>query len=105
MALSRRYHPEHPEGESCMFGLDFTPVLAPGVDDQSGNLAIFTNEAAPVPADADWTVSPVEVTGGVVHAVLSGGKPGVDYRLVWTATDSDGNVWPRTALVLCAPTS
>jgi hypothetical protein len=105
VTLSRRYHPEHPEGETCRFGLDFTPVLAPGTDVSRGTLAIFTNEAVPMPADDDWTVSDLAVEGGIVYAMLSGGRAGQDYQLVWTAFDTDGNVWPRVALVLCAPTS
>ena len=105
MTLSRRYHPEHPEGETCRFGLDFTPVLAPGADVSRGTLAIFTNEAVPMPADADWTVGDIQVDGGVVHAILGGGRAGTDYQLVWTAFDTEGNVFPRTALVLVAPTS
>jgi hypothetical protein len=36
---------------------------------------------------------------------LTGGVSGTDYQIKWTATDSAGNVWPRTALVLCADTS
>jgi hypothetical protein len=105
MGLSRRYEPEHPAGESCAFGMDFSPLLAPGSGIVSGSLKIFTNTAVPADASFDWRVGPVEVLGRSVYAVLAGGVQGQDYQLVWTATDSDGNVWPRTTLVLCAPTS
>jgi hypothetical protein len=105
MGLSRRYEPEHPAGEKCGFGMDFSPLLAPGSGIVSGSLRIFTNTAVPANAANDWTMGPVTVLGPAVYAVLAGGVSGQDYQLVWTATDSDGNVWPRTALVLCAPTS
>ena len=105
MPLSRRYRPEHPPGESCRFGLDYSFILPVGVGIEQGTLAIFTNTATPVPADGDWSIGAVEVRGRAIYAMLSGGVPGVDYRLVWTAIDSFGNVWPRTALILCADTS
>lgn len=105
MALSRRYSPEHPPGESCVFGLDFSAVIPPGVGVTSGTLAIMTNTAVPADASANWTVGPVEVRGRVLYATLKGGVAGTDYQLLWTAIDSDGHVWPRTALCLCAPTS
>jgi len=105
MPVSRRYSPEHPPGERCRFGLDFSFVVPPGVGIVSGTVAIFTNTASPQPADADWTIGPVEVTGRTLSAELGGGIEGKDYQVRWTATDSDGNVWPRTCLVLCAPTS
>jgi hypothetical protein len=85
--------------------MDFSPILAPGVGIAKGTLAILTNTAALMPADGDWTVGPVQIYGRAVYATLSGGQAGVDYQLVWTVTDTDGNVFPRTALVLCAPTS
>ena len=33
------------------------------------------------------------------------GVDGKDYQLRWSATDTSGNVFPRTALLLCAQTS
>jgi hypothetical protein len=105
MPLSRRYRPEHPPGESCSFGLDYSFVIPVGVGVEQGTLAIFTNAATPVPADADWQKGPVMVRGRAIYAMLSGGVPGRDYQLKWTAVDSQGNVWPRTCLVLCADTS
>lgn len=105
MPLSRRYSPEHPPGESCAFGLDFSPIIPVGVGLSSGALAIFTNTAAPVDASADWTIGAVTVQGRALYAVLSGGVAGTDYKLLWTATDTMGNIWPRSCLVLCAETS
>ena len=105
MALSRRYTPEHPPGESCLFGLDYSFVIPPGVGIASGALSIFTNTAPPVAADTDWTKGTVTVQGRTVYAQLSGGVEGKDYQLRWSATDTAGNVFPRTTLVLCAQTS
>ena len=105
MAISRRYTPEHPPAEVCFFGLDFSYLIPPGVGIASGSLSIFTNTVAPVAADADWTKGPIQIYGRSLYASLGGGVEGTDYQLRWLATDTDGNVWPRTALVLCAQTS
>ena len=105
MPLSRRFSPEHPPGEDCAFGLDFSFVIPPGVGIQSGTLAILTNTAAPADASADWTIGPVLVRGRALYAMLSGGVAGTDYQLKFTAFDMAGNKWPRVALVLCADTS
>lgn len=105
MALSRRYTPEHPPGETCMFGLDYSFVIPPGVGIALGTLSIYTNTATPVAADGDWTKGPVTVRGRAVYALLSGGIEGKDYQLRWSATDTAGNTFPRTTLCLCAQTS
>ena len=105
MPISRRYYPEHPPGENCSFGLDYSFVVPVGVGIESGTLAIQTNTAAPVDATADWTIGAVTVRGRAIYATLSGGVSGTDYQLKWTAYDSQGNAWPRTTLVLCAETS
>ena len=105
MPLSRRYSPEHPPGESCSFGLDFSSILPVGVGLESGALAILTNTAAPADASDDWQIGAVTVRGRAVYAMLSGGVSGKDYQFRWTANDTAGNVWARTALVLCAETS
>jgi hypothetical protein len=105
MPISRRYSPEHPPGESCSFGLDYSYVVPVGVGVESGTLSIFTNVANPVPADSDWQKGPVTIRGRAIYANLAGGVAGVDYQLKWTATDTQGNVWPRTTLLLCADTS
>lgn len=105
MPLSRRYTPEHPSDEVCMFGLDYSFVIPPGVGIASGTLLIFTNTVPPVAADGDWTIGPVTVRGRAVYAQLSGGIEGEDYQLRWSVTDTAGNVFPRTTLILCAQTS
>ncbi|HEX8827423.1 MAG TPA: hypothetical protein VF778_04855, partial [Xanthobacteraceae bacterium] len=69
-----------------------------------GALAILTNVVPPV-ASSDFTVGTVTIRGRVLYASLSGGVDGTDYQLRWTATDTDGNVFTRTGLVLCAETS
>jgi hypothetical protein len=105
MPLSRRFTPEHPPGENCSFGIDFSFVIPLGNSIVSGALAILTNTAAPVDASADWTIGPVVVRGRALYAMLAGGVAGTDYQLKFTAVDTAGNTWPRTALVLCADTS
>ena len=103
---AKRYQPDHPSSEVCYFGFDFSPMIPYGEGIVSGTLAFFTNVANPVAADADWTViSPPEVRGRAIYALLTGGVVGTDYQLRWSATDTAGSVWPRTALVLCALTS
>jgi|SRR5215472_12676623 len=105
MPLSRRYSPEHPPGESCPFGLDFSPLIPPGVGISIAALAIFTNTATPVDASADWTIGPVQIFDRTVYCQLGGGVEGKDYQLRWTVTDTNANTWSRTALILCAQTS
>jgi hypothetical protein len=105
MPLTRRYTPEHPPGESCNFGLDYSFVLPKGVGITAGSLSIWSNTVAPAPADSDWTAGPVAIQGRVIYATLTGGIEGKDYQLRWNCTDSRGNTWPRTTLVLCAQTS
>lgn len=105
MPLSRRYSPEHPPGESCPFGMDYSFILPPGVGITGGSVSIWTNTAIPADASADWVIGPVQVRARAIYANLSGGVDGRDYQVRWVATDTAGNTWPRTALVLCALTS
>jgi hypothetical protein len=105
MPISRRYSPEAAPGETCVYGLDFAPVIPPGVGIAAGKLSIFTNVSPPAAADADWTASAVTWIDRTLYATLSGGKTGTDYILTWTATDTQGNIWPRSSLLLVAPTS
>lgn len=104
MPMSRRYSPEHAPGESCNIGLDYSWLVPPGVGLTGGSLSIYTNTANPVPS-ADLSVGPVTIRGRTVYARISGGVEGKDYQLRWSATDTEGNVWPRTCLLLCAQTS
>lgn len=114
MPLSRRYSPEWAPGERAMIGMDFAAIIPPGVGVSSGSLFIETNSAQPQNAMADWKANfdpaapgfiLAEVRGRTVYVQLTGGVAGTDYRLTWTVIDTDGNEWPRTALLLCAPTS
>lgn len=103
MALGNRYFPPHPPGESCRFFLDYSPILPLGVVISDGDLDIVTN-TNPVQAQSDWTQGDIEIFGRRVYCQCSGGVEGTDYQLRWTVTDSLGNTWPRTTLVLCAET-
>jgi hypothetical protein len=105
MPISRRYTPEHPPGEFCTFGMDYSFVLPPGIGIASGTLDIFRNTNPPVEAAGEWTLQPVQIRGRAIYCAIYGGTEGVDYQLRWTATDTAGNIWPRVALVLCAQTS
>jgi hypothetical protein len=105
LPVTRRYTPEHAPGETCSFGLDYSFIVPVGVGLEYGALGIWTNANPSVDVTDTWTVGPVEVRGRAIYATLSGGVNGVDYLLKWTATDTQGNVWPRTTLVLCAETS
>lgn len=104
MPISRRYSPEHPPGESCNFGLDYSFIIPPGIGIVSGTCAVWTNTYAPT-TSTDWTIGAVSVQGRSIYALLTGGVEGTDYQIRWSATDTAGNVWPRTCLVLCAQTS
>jgi hypothetical protein len=105
MPISRRYTPEHPPGESCLFGLDYSFVIPPAVGIAGGSVSIWRNIVPPEPADGDWQIGPVNVRGRAVYARLAGGVDGRDYQIRWVAQDTDGNIWPRVCLVLCAHTS
>jgi hypothetical protein len=113
MPMSRRYTPEKPPGEICLFGMDYSFVLPPGVGISSGTVAIETNTVPPQYA-LDWTIAgapsasaavPAQVDGRALYAMLGGGTVGKDYLIHWVAYDTLGQVWPRTALVLVAQTS
>lgn len=104
MAISNRYDPPHPPGETCNFALDFSPVIPLGVGIQSANLTILLNTNPPQSQD-DWTLADPQIIGRRLYVQCGGGVEGTDYQFVWTATDSLGNVWPRTTLVLCASAS
>lgn len=105
MPISRRYSPPFAPGEASSIGLDFSYVIPPGVSIAAGTLHFFQNLAVPVAADSDFNIPAVQIIGRVLTCAISGGVEGKDYQVVWTATDTDGNIWPRTVLMSCAPTS
>lgn len=113
MPLSRRYSPEWAEGDSGSIGMDFSAIIPPGVGIINGWVAVLTNTATPADAHTDFTgpiasgqtVFTGTVSGRAIYTTLKGGVPGKDYQFLWTAFDTDGNEWNRTALLLCAPTS
>lgn len=100
----QRYLPNHPTSEKCNFGMDFSFCVPFGVGLTAGGLDILHNLAVPTDASAEWTIGPPTVRGRSVYALLTGGVVGTDYQLRWGATDTAGNSWLRTALVLCAAT-
>lgn len=104
MPLSRRYTPEHAPGDAYTYGMDFSYLIPPGVGIKAASLAVYLNTVAPVPTN-DFTVGAVSAVGRIAYARLAGGVDGTDYQIRWQATDTDNNIWNRTALVLCAETS
>jgi hypothetical protein len=105
MPLSRRYTPEWAPGENAILGMDFSFVIPPGIGIASGSVSFWTNTAGPTNVGTDFTIGAVQVLGRVIFCNLSGGLAGRDYQVRWIAADTDGNVWPRTALMLCGQTS
>lgn len=106
MPLSRRYSPELAPNEGSLFGMDFSFVIPPGVGIDFGQCGAWENTNPPVPTTL-LTVGDVQVIGRTLIAFIesSGGAEGIDFQIRWIAFDSEGGVWPRTALVLCAQTS
>lgn len=100
----QRYLPNHPPGESCDFGYDFSALVPPGFGLVSGSLNIVTNVANPV-TSTDWTIGPVTFARRQAYCLLTGGVLGTDYQLRWNVVDTLGNAWNRTGLILCAITS
>jgi hypothetical protein len=88
-------------------------IIPPGVGIVSGQLTFQTNTVPPQDAHTDWTGTPGEtlnwfacnVVGRALYATVAGGVSGKDYQLLWSLTDSNANIWNRTALLLCAATS
>lgn len=101
MALSRRYRPEWPPGETAYVGIDFSPILPPGVILTAGELQIVTN-TNPVQGQSDFAQEAVVAKGRQLWCFISGGAEGIDYQLRWTGADSANNTWHRTGLLLCA---
>jgi hypothetical protein len=113
MPLSRRYSPEWSPGEAASIGIDMSNIIPPGVGITAATLQILTNTAAPQDASGDWTgaaggapgIFTAQIVGRAVYATMRGGVLSRDYQFIWTVDDTDGNLWVRTALLLCAQTS
>jgi hypothetical protein len=105
--LTRRYWPALAPGEIAVFGIDFSNVIPFGIGIASGTLFIVQNIVGATGPAIDVTAGAVSVQDRALYATVSAdaGASGTDYVLTWTATATDGKVYPRTALVLCAPTS
>ena len=86
-------------------GMDFSPLIPPGVGISAGQLVIL-NQATQVIATS-VTAGAVTWLDRTLYATVTavGSANGTDYQFNWTATDTQGNVWPRSALCLCAVTS
>jgi hypothetical protein len=105
MPLSRRYSPEWAPGEIGSIGIDMSNIIPPGVGITAAVLTIATNTVPPA-ASSDFTITgTAQVVGRAVYATISGGVGGKDYQFTWGVSDTAGNKWNRTALLLCAPTS
>src|SRR5262245_55922299 len=107
MAISRRYRPEISAADINVFGYDFSPIIPPGVGLVEGSLQFNYNTNPPTAAAGELTAGPVSWYDRTLYATVTA-QPnafGKDFQLVWTAFDSQGNVWHRTGLVLCAFTS
>jgi hypothetical protein len=102
--LSRRYTPSWSVGEADPVGLNMGQVIPRGAVIASATLAIYTNTATAV-SSSDFVIGAMTIEDRAVYVNLSGGVLGRDYQLRWTVTDTQGNIWPRTALLLCSLTS
>lgn len=105
MPLSRRYSPEKSPRENCLVGMDFSFVLPKGVGISSAGVEVWTNTPGDVQPTADISTGPVYVRGRAVYSRMTGGIEGTDYQVRWTVTDTQGNTFERTGLMLCAQTS
>lgn len=104
MSINNRYYPPQPVGQSIVYGMDFSNILPPGVTLAQGTVGIQYNTVPPTTA-LDLTATDLPIQGRRLYATISGGTAGRDYRLTWQGTDSLGNTWFRTVLLLCAATS
>lgn len=104
MAIARRYRPNWPPAESSIIGMDFSPLLPPGIILTQVTLTILLNQSPTLPS-SDFTQGVISTDGRRAWCLLAGGNAGIDYQCRWQVTDSLGQGWIRTALLLCAATS
>ena len=104
MAISQRYRPSHPAGQSAVYAVDFSNMLPPGVGVTMPAIQFFTNTVPPGIATG-ITSSGGGFRGRLAWINITGGTAGQDYLVQWTVSDTTGNQWIITALLLCAATS
>lgn len=104
MAVSGRYQPSHPAGQSAVYAVDFSAMLPPGIGLTMPAIQIQTNTVPPGLASG-ITTSGGGFAGRRVWITITGGTNGQDYLITWTVSDTTGNLWVRTFTLLCARTS
>ena len=104
MALSHRYHPSKAPNEACTIGIDLSHMLPPGIGLSTVTISAFTT-TAPANPTSDFTFGTISLRGRLAWCTISGGTEGSDYQIRWLLTDTVGNTWGRTGLMLCAQTS
>jgi hypothetical protein len=97
----RRYAPNWGPGDRAVVGIDMSALIPSASGIVTSSLAIGRNTMS-YPPSSDFAASPPSVIGRAAYGEISGGFSGIDYALTWTITDTDGNVWNRTGLLLCA---
>lgn len=104
MAVSRRYTPSHPQGQSAVYAIDLSPMLPPGLGIQTADAQILTNTVPPQ-SDPAINLGNPEFKGRLAWATIQGGTSGQDYLVAWTIVDNASNIWLITFALLCAATS
>lgn len=104
MAVSQRYKPSHPAGQSAVYAVDFSNILPPGMGLSQPGVVINTNTVPPGIATG-ITATGGGFAGRMVWITIAGGISGTDYLITWTVSDSANNIWIITATLLCAATS
>lgn len=104
MAVSQRYQPSHPAGQSAVYAVDFSNILPPGVGLSQPGVIVLTNTVPPGLAQG-ITPGAGGFRGRIAWITISGGVSGQDYIIQWTVADTASNTWIVSALLLCAATS
>lgn len=104
MAVSKRYQPSHPAGQTAIYAVDFSNILPPGVGLTMPAVQLFINTTPPgLPVGI--TTASGGFRGRQVWITIQGGVSGTDYLIQWTVNDTQNNTWIITAALLCAATS
>jgi hypothetical protein len=100
-----RYSPSIPVNEAYEIWMDFSQVIPRHVGIATAWVGAWTNTVTPQ-TTTDFVFGTVEIVDGrQVRASITGGKDSDDYQIRWTVTDTRGNVFVRTALLLCSNTT